>query len=424
MNPFSRRLRLLLHLLACGVLLHAGTAAGQDMLRDAATALQSSLADPADGGAILDPDDHDDAFLEEFMNYQIQQQKNWKLRLFAAGSWRYDSNVFLSNTGALSDTMWTIRPGFQYSYGEEDSRLQLLADYSAQLNYFERFSTQNTVNQFLSFSVNYRLKKTSFKLGGQFNDVNGGDLDVGGQAQRLQFSPDLQILYELTEKVHVGISGQVQRSHYDTLLSSTTWRFGLFADYAFSPTFRLGVQYNEVVMDVDGSGRQRGQDFLIRGDWQAFRKLTLNGSAGVNLLHTVSAGDNMLPVANVGLKYELGPKTSLYANIHARSQNSPSLNGQYFQSQGVLVGIQQQLGSKINFGADFGYDYSEYDSYIGGVASGRTDHVRFLRPWLKYTLHRHATLELFYQYTTNDSEGPAAQSFSRHLFGAGITSSW
>jgi len=424
MFQYSTRQTRLVHLLACAALLDVGTAAGQDTLRDAATALKSSLAAPADGGEILDPDDQDGAFLQEFMDYQIQQQKNWKLRLFAAGSWRFDSNIFLSDTGALSDMMWTVSPGFQYSYGEEDSKLQFLADYSAQLNYFEKYHAQDSVNQFLNLSLDYRMKKTSFELGGRFVDVTGGDLDVGGQAQRVQFSPYLQVLYELTEKINIGISGQVQRTHYDALLSSTMWRFGLFADYAFTSVFRLGVQYNEVILDVDASGRQRGQDFLIRGEWEALQKLKLNGSIGVNLLHTVSAGSRMLPLATVGLTYELGPKTSLYANVYARSQNSPSLLGQYFQSQGVMVGIQQKVGSKINLGTDFGYDYSEYGAYIGGVASDRMDHVRFVRPWLKYTLHRHVTLELFYQHTTNDSEGPAAQSFSRHVFGAGITSSW
>jgi hypothetical protein len=161
---------------------------GQDTLRDAAAGTKASLASPATS-TVTNPEDQEDLFLEEFMNYEIQRQKNWKLRLFAAGSWRYDSNVFLRNTNIQSDVMWSARPGFQYSYGDEAAKLQLLADYSAQFNFFEKFDSQNSVNQFLSLSMNYRMKKTSIKLGGRFNDVTGGDLDVGGQAQRVQFSP-------------------------------------------------------------------------------------------------------------------------------------------------------------------------------------------------------------------------------------------
>ncbi|HRH95552.1 MAG TPA: hypothetical protein PLB55_06430 [Prosthecobacter sp.] len=396
---------------------------GQDTLRDAAAGTKASLASPATS-TVTNPEDQEDLFLEEFMNYEIQRQKNWKLRLFAAGSWRYDSNVFLRNTNIQSDVMWSARPGFQYSYGDEAAKLQLLADYSAQFNFFEKFDSQNSVNQFLSLSMNYRMKKTSIKLGGRFNDVTGGDLDVGGQAQRVQFSPNMQVLYELTAKIQVGISAQVQQSHYDSLLSSTTWRFGLFADYAFSPQFRLGVQFNEMIQDVQGSGRQTGEDLLVRVEWAAFKKLSLTGSAGVHLLHTISAGNSSLPVGTLGFRYEVGPKTSIYANVYARAQNSPSLNGQYFQSEGVLFGIQQQVGSKISIGADFGYDFSEYDTYLAGVTSTRVDHVRFVRPWLKYTLHRHLALELFYQHTSNGSSGTGAQPFDRSLFGAGLTSSW
>lgn len=416
--------RLLPPLLACVTLLHAVSSSAQDSPRDEAAGTQASLAQPADGGAILDPNDHDDAFLEEFMNYQIQQQKNSRLRLFAAGSWRYDSNVFLSNTNAQNDVMWSLRPGFQYSFGDEQSRMQFLADYSAQFNWFEKFNTQDSLNQFLSLSMNYRLKKTSFKLGGRFNDVTGGDLDVGGQAQRVQFSPDLQIMYEVSEKIRVGITGSVQRSHYDALLSSTTWRFGLFADYAFSPQFRLGMQFNEMVQEVQASGQQTGQDFLLRVEWEAAKKLSLTGTAGVSMMHTISAGDRVLPMGSLSFRYEVGPKTSLHVNLYARAQNSPSLAGQYYQSEGVVVSLQQQLGSKVNVGADFGYDFSEYNAYLAGVMSSRTDRTLFVRPWLKYTLHRHLSLELFYQHTTNDSTGSGAQPFARDLVGAGLTSSW
>lgn len=423
MNVTPAPLGLCFSLLACALCLPP-SASGQDALRDEAAGTRSSLAQPANGGAILDPNDQDDAFLKEFMEYQIQQQKNSKVRVFAAGSWRYDSNVMLSNTNPQSDTMWSFRPGVQYSYGDEQSKLQLLADYSAQFNFFEKFDSQDSVNQFLSLSMNYRLKKTSFKLSGRFNDVMGGDLDVGGQAQRLQFSPELQMIYEVSEKVRVGISGQVQRSHYDALLSSTTWRCGLFADYAFSPQFRLGMQFNEMIQDVEGSGRQTGEDFLLRMEWEAAKKLSLSGTAGVNLMHTISAGDTVLPVGSLAFRYEVGPKTSVYINLFARAQSSPSLAGQYFQSEGVLLGVQQQIGTKLNVGADFGYEISEYDSYLAGVSTTRTDHVRFIRPWLKYTLHRHLALELFYQHTLNDSTGTGAQPFDRDLFGAGLTSSW
>lgn len=409
-------------LVAC-LLLHAAGVNGQDTLRDSATGARAALAEPVTG-TVPDPNDEEDVFLEEYMNYQMKTLKNWRLRLFAAGSVRYDSNVFLRNTTAQHDVMWSARPGFQYSYGDEQSRMQILADYSAQFNFFEKFDAQNSLNQFLSLSTAYRRSRTTIKLSGRFNDVTGGDLDVGGQAQRVQFSPDLQVMYEVSEKVRVGISGQLQRSHYDALLSSTTWRFGMFADYAFSPQFRLGMQFNEMLLEVQGVGLQTGQDYLARVEWDAFKKLSLNGTAGAHVLHTFSAGDTTLPSGSLGFRYAIGPKTSLTVNAYARAQNSPSLAGLYFQSQGVTVGLQQQLGSKLNIGVDVGYDHSAYGSYLAGVASSRVDRVKFARPWLKYTLHRHLSLELFYQHTTNDSQGTGAQAFKRSLVGAGLTSSW
>ncbi|WP_395744609.1 hypothetical protein [Prosthecobacter sp.] len=422
-NP---QFRLPAALFVCCMMLHAAVAEGQETLRDAAAGTQASLASPAGEKVLdtLDKNDTEDVFLDEFMNYQMKLLKNWKLRVFTSGTWRYDSNVFLRNSNVQSDTMWSVSPGFQYSYGDDQAKLQVLADYNAQFNFYDKFSQQNSLNHFLRTSLNYRMQKTSFKFSGLFHQVTGGDLDVGGQASRVQFSPQLQIMYELSEKVRVGLSGQLQRTHYDALISSTIYRFGLFADYSFSPRFRLGLQFNEMIQEVDRSGGQSGQDYLVRLEYEASKKLSLNGSAGIHILHTASAGDATLPLGTLGFKYAPGPKTTLYANMYARAQNSPSLGGQYYQSQGVLIGAQQQLGSKLTVGADFGYDFSAYHSYLAGVSGTRRDHVRFMRPWVKYALQRHLSLEIFYQHTTNDSTGTGAQPFARDLVGAGITGSW
>ena len=417
-------LRLSAALLVCCALLHAVSAEGQDVLRDAAAGTKASLAAPADENSTPESKDSEDVFLDEYMNYQMRLLKNWKLRVFASGTWRYDSNVFLRNINAQHDMMWSARPGFQYSYGDEKAKLQILADYNAQFNFYDKFSQQNSLNHFLSLTLNYRMQKTSFRLSGMFNQVTGGDLDVGGQAQRINFTPQLQVMYEVSEKVRVGLTGQLQHTHYNSLLSSTTWRFGLFSDYAFSPRFRLGLQFNQLLQEVQQSGSQSGQDYLMRMEYVASQKLSLNGSGGIHMLHTISAGDATLPIGMLGFKYAMGPKTSLYVNAYARAQNSPSLAGQYFQSEGVLMGLQQQLGTKVNLGADFGYDYSQYHSYLAGLASTRKDHVVFMRPWLKYTLSRHVSMEVFYQHTTNDSTGRGAQPFVRDLVGAGITASW
>ena len=413
-------------LLVCCALLHSAGVLAQDSLRDAAAGTNASLAAPAaaTNAPPAENKDSEDLFLEEYMNYQMRLLKNWKLRVFTSGTWRYDSNVFLRNFNQQSDMMWSLRPGFQYSYGDETAKLQILADYNAQFNFYDKFSQQNSFNQFLSFTTNYRLQKLSVKLMGIFNQVTGGDLDVGGQAQRINFSPQLQMMYEATEKIRFGLTGQLQHTHYTTLISSQTWRAGVFADYAFSPRFRLGLQFNEMLQEVQQSGHQSGQDYLVRLEYEASKKLSIRGSGGVHLLHTISAGDASLPIGTMGLKYAVGPKTSIYFNLYARTQNSPSLGGQYFQSQGLLTGIQQQLGTKVTVGADLGYDYSQYHTYLAGLLSNRRDHVLFMRPWAKYTLSRHFALEVFYQHTTNDSVGRGAQPFTRDLLGAGITGTW
>lgn len=412
-------------LLAVALALPTAWVNAQDVApRDQAVGIQGMLGSTEGDPPLSEADSNEYEFLEETLNYELKRLRNWRLRLFATGSWRHDSNIYLSNTNHVSDNIWSARPGFQYSYGDEEATLQFIADYSCLFNFFQEHDAQNSVNHFLSTALNVRADKTELKLALQLIEVTGGDLDVGGQAQRLQLIPSLDLRHELTDKIRIGIAGQMQQSNYDTLLSSTTYRLGIYADYAFSPQLSLGLQFNEIIMDVDQSGRQYGHDFLVRINWDALEKLHIEGTAGVNVLETASSGTALLPSGKLGIKYDVGPKTSLRAGVYARAQNSPSLAGQYFQSNGFTVGFQQELGTRASFGGDLGYDFAEYNSFLTGTTTNRRDRVLFVRPWLKYSITRHLSIEAFYQHTTNDSKGTGSQSFKRDLVGVGLTGSW
>lgn len=411
----------------CCALFHAAVAAQDVSPRDQAVGIQAMLGS-TDPAAPVDPEEAEASdeyeFLDETLNYQLKQQRNWRLRLFAQASWRHDSNIFLSKNNPVADNVYSARPGFQFSYGDDEATLQFIADYSCLFNFFQDHPTQDSVNHFLSTALNIRADKTSMKLSLNIVEVTGGDLDVGGQAQRFQMTPQIDIRHELTDKTRIGVMGSMQESNYNALISSTAYRYGIYADYAFSPQLWLGLQFNEMIMDVDVAGRQTGQDFLVRMDWEPVEKVHIEGNAGVHILHTESAGDSTLPSGGLSVKYQAGPKTSVHASAYARAQNSPSLAGQYFQSTGFTAGVQQQLGTKTNVGADLGYDFAEYRSYRTGTTSSRRDNVIFVRPWVKYSISRHLTLELFYQHTENSSSGFGSQSFKRDLVGLGLTGSW
>lgn len=394
-------------------------------VRELASGNDASLASPATGEPVLDAQAQDDAFLEESLLFEMAQQRDWQLRVFASGVWRYDSNVFLSEFDKQSDVMWSVRPGFQYAYGDDQAKLRFQADYSIQANWFEKFRSQDSINHYGSFSARYQAKKTTVTLKAEATKVSGGDVDVGGQAQRLNIIPKLIVSYEATEKIQLGLAAEMEKTEYDALLSSTTYRVGPSIAYAFTPRLNLGVKVNHVVQDVDASGKHQGQDYLLSAEWESLKKIFINGSVGVQHLRPANGADSLLPLASLGLRYEVGPKTSVNLNLHARSQSSPSLAGQYFQSNGLVFGFQQQIGSKLNIGADVGYDVSEYRSYDQGeLLNGRQDNLIFVRPWLKYSLFRHCTLDLFYQFSVNDSSGEDAKSFERSLIGAGVTCSW
>lgn len=244
-------------LAALCALLHTGAAAQDISSRDEAVGINAALLGSTgqSGGEAPDAVDEEYEFLDETLSYQMKQQRDWRLRVFGSVSWRHDSNVFLTETNEMSDNVFSLHPGFQFSYGDDEATLQFTADYSSLINYFQENDTQNSVNHFLSTAMNIRANKTTFKLSLNMTQVTGGDLDVGGQAERFQMTPRINIQHELSDKVRIGLSGQMQESNYNALLSSTTYRFGIYADYAFSPQLWLGLQFNQMVMDVEQAAK-------------------------------------------------------------------------------------------------------------------------------------------------------------------------
>ena len=402
--------------------------------RDVAGAPQAVRADPeppdspagsseVTASDVTNPDTAN-AYLDETLRYTVAQEKKWRVDVHASQYWRYDSNFLLRNGNPQSDSMWILRPDVRVAFGDDKSTLKLSADYAAELTWLAKNSSQDAANHFLRTELKYLANKTTFTFQGNYALITGGDVDVGGQAQRVQLQSVLEVRHELTEKVGIGTVISSSISDYKSYNNVSVTRFGVYGDYTFSPSLRLGLQFDENLEDVQGTGSQTVQDALLRVNWNPLPKLTVAGGVGAEFRHPKDNSEVTSPTGTLTFGYDLGPKTKLRLDLYDRTQNSAALTGEYFQSTGTVLGVSQKIGEKLYLGLDLGADNSVYRSSFRTVAASRHDQVYFYRPSIRYALFTHLSADISYQGTFNNSTGYGSESFNRDIVGIGVTATW
>ena len=395
-------------------------------VRDAAGGAEvgMGLGTSMNGSFFAKQAEQDYQFLDEQMRYQLAKQHAWNITYTASATWRYDSNVRMAGTGAQADTTESIRPSVEFSYGTDQSTLQLNSNYSAEFNYFDKNPGENSVNQVFRLEGKVRTAKMTFSVSGNVSDVTGGNLDVGGQAERMQDSESIDANYAYSEKLSFGFSMSKSNADYKSLQRNSSITFGGYTDYQFTTALKLGIQFNEVSSVAQTIGSETAQQVLMRIDWNISPKVSIGGSFGAQILYPHDNAATISPNGSLRIKYEAGPKTNVSMGLSSSTQYSPSVSGQYMQTQEATVSMTQQVGDKLTLGVDLGASASAYESSFRNTAATRKDNVYFIRPWISYRLNRHVSFNASFTETTSQSSGAGSMPFSRQLSTIGISLTW
>jgi hypothetical protein len=378
------------------------------------------------------------------LEYLPVDHRTWEFKPRFAVQWQHDTNVFLDSSDGVVANAWTARPAFSLRDGDNAAPARLDVDYEADLTFYDGVSGEDTVNHFLNSSLVYQTAKLRVTLSAQLLRFTGGDFDAGGQSERLQLLPALEIQYALAAKTSAGVAADMRHSDYVTYLDSVRYRVGVFADHQVSPNTRLGLQANQIFEDVDGTGRQTAQEFLLRLNYGRHSKVSVFGNAGVEIREPANADDIVTPVGRLGIAYRPSETFRVSLDFYRTATPSVSLEGQYFYATGLLLRASEQMFERFTLGLDCGYEQAKYESalssvtadredditlakyesVLSSVTADREDDITLLRPWLRYAFTDWASVEVFYQYTKDDSSGRDAQPFRREQTGIGFNMSW
>jgi hypothetical protein len=335
------------------------------------------------------------------------EDRMWRLRPYLKAGVTYDDNIFITNTNRTADIIYNIEAGFSFELGDYRNLQNnyLLLEYLATAFFFTDHSAQNSLDQSLDLSAQYRINQAALQFESLFRSLDGADRQVGAFTSRMLFFNALRLLYQYSEKTDLDFEVNQSTSYYPEQLSSYTWETRAAADYQVMPKTKIGLQGVLGLNQVQDSPDRWYQTLNARAAYDLTGKLVVKSSVGIQFNQYVGGGEPMriLPVFALGGEYRITPKTSFTLTAYRNLQASPSLVGQDYIATGGEAGIQQEFSENISLGVAAGYENDTYVANTTSVQASRVDNFYFFRPSLSYSFLKYLNAVLSYEYRANAS---------------------
>jgi len=343
----------------------------------------------------------------------------WRLRPYLKTGVTYDDNIFITNTNRTADIIYNVEGGFSFELGDYRNLQSnyLLLEYLATGFFFTNHSAQNSLDQALDLSAQYRINQAALQFESIFRSLDGADRQVGAFTSRLLFFNALRLVYNYSEKTDLELEANQGTNYYPEQLSSYTWETRAAFDYKILPKTKIGLQAVLGLSQVQDSPDRWYQTLNARAAYDLTGKLAVKSSVGIQFNQYAGGGEPMriLPVFALGAEYLLTPKTTFSLAAYRNMQASPSLEGQDYIATGVEGGIQQKFAENIAFGLAAGYENDTYVANTTAVSASRVDNFYFFRPSLSYSFLKYVNAILSYEYRANSSNVQADSWFDNRV---------
>jgi len=365
-------------------------------------------------------------------NLDKLEPRRWTIQSSLSAGYTYEDNVGLG-ANAIGSAIYNVSPTVAVKYGPMGSGLTFGLSYTANYQYFENNAFKEALNHAVTTNFNWDRGRLRVFGAAGFTNTAGANVDAGSRIDSNTIFASLGIAYNYTEKTTFGLSytgnifspndtsvfAQNNQVINQSLLRTLTHTFGTYFDYQITGKTKLGLEAQYGIQDVDRGNDLTFYRFLLRANWAATSKLTLNASLGPQLNQPEGEQGEMSAYWNLGIDYRLVDtgKTTFGLNIYRNQNPSISLVNQSFDTTGISASLTYLPASRLRLSTAFGYEFANYFSTSSIQQSTRQDHMYFIRPALVYAVTSWASLSVFYQYTENHSSGLGSTSFRRNSFG-------
>ncbi len=317
----------------------------------------------------------------------------------------YDDNIFLAETNEEEDVYYNISPILELGVGDTEAQDEnfLLATYRADIQFFQDNSGEDNVEQLAKLDAQYRFSRLTTGFSGYYEDLAGGDVELGDRVDRQILSGRITNFYLVSDKTSFEINGQVINRDYDDRIDSFEYFNDNWIAYQILPKVNLGVGFTWGAVDVSSGPDQIYYQGLARILYAYSDKLTFLLRGGYETRDFDDEDSTDEPVFGFVTDWEPFDGTKLNLNAYRTVRNSAAFSGQNITLTGAILSLEQDIFQKVTLNLRGGYEYSEYTANESDVDAFREDDYYFVRLGAEYSPKDWLKVMAYYQYRENDS---------------------
>ena len=336
--------------------------------------------------------------------------------LTGSAGYKYDDNLYLSNTGAKSTGVATFTPGVSIEFGADALAKNILTFSEQFIRYTSASSQDNELAQ-ANYTGSYSDSKSKINLTASYaeNAQNNRDARLNGIiVENTLESVNPKFEWALSPKTAFDVAVLWENNNYKTkgFSDRTSWSVPLNFYYEVAPKLQASAGYRHRTDDQDGAadGSDNFYNLGARGEFTP--KLSGTFNIGYNERTTKSFGTTRSSKdSSVGIiskfDFAFSQKTQFRASIGNDYQNGGT--GATQQMLKIGGGVTSALSEQLS--VDASLDYSKNDYLVGS----RSDDLWHLNAGAIYKYNQYFSFKGEYTYQNNASN-VAGSDFKSNVF--------
>jgi hypothetical protein len=341
----------------------------------------------------------------------------------------YDDNILFSPTNTEADEIWTIQPAVQAVAGDDaalvtyrDAHVDVLTlspdtiiiqppedwpgklfilDYGPRFQFFDHYSSNNSIDQFGTLNLLWPMTKFIFGLRQDYEDEKTTLVEAGQRTGIQTITTTISLAYQLGDRT--SLEGDFQRYSvgYDQpgLTGYTEYNTKDWFNYEIEENLHASVGVIGGLDVVTGGQDQTFEQFLARLRYNYTEKLTFDASVGAEWVQYEDGNPGTLStVFTVTGQYQLAERTTLNLT-GSRQQYASIYSGYYYTSTGAKLGISQGITDRFMAAFNVGYYNLDYTPATPATGLAKyTDDYWNARLGFQAKLGKYLVGQIFYQW--------------------------
>jgi hypothetical protein len=345
----------------------------------------------------------------------------------------YDDNILLSTANKEADTEWVIQPALQAVAGDDAALIAyrdqhndvlslspgnliiqqpedrpgklLLLDYGPGFQVFDKYSANNSIDEFATLSLLWPMEKLILGLRQDYSLQKTDLIEFDQRATVESIPTTLSAAYQFGDKTSIESDFRRISIGYEApgLIGYTEFNSEDWFNYKLEEdlTASLGV-----LAGVDEVANQQDQTFeqlRARARYNYTEKLTFDASVGAELRQFENGlPEKVSPVFTIAGDYRLAERTSLRLS-GSRQVYAAIFSGYNYSITGAALEVRQGITDRFTATLSAGYYSIDYTPITRALTEYTGDYY-IARISLEAKLLRHLTGQIFYQLISSHSQ--------------------